>query len=248
MKKIIVPLVLCTLLSGSAMAGFSLDKIKEAAREAMGNPAETNRPASHGNLSKSDVISGLKEALVIGATNSAKRASRMDGYYRNPKIKIPFPPDARKVKNAVEAIGMKKQSDKFVETLNRAAEMAAKEAAPIFLSAIKGMTISDGFQILKGRNDAATEYLRRKTSAQLALKFRPIVKRAIDKVHVTKHWSPLVSSYNKIPLVKKANPDLNDYVTQMALDGLFKLIAGEEAKIRNNPAARVTTLLQRVFG
>lgn len=248
MKKIFLPLILCVAVSSSAWAGFSLSKIKDAADKALGKGStQTSQPMTKGNLTNGDVVSGLREALTIGARNSTKMASRVDGFYGNPRIRIPFPPAARKVKAAAEAVGMQSQVTKFVKTLNRAAEEAAKEAAPIFLSAIKGMTIQDGFQILKGSNNAATAYLQRKTSNQLAAKFRPIVQRAINKTQVTKQWSPLASKYNQIPLVKKVNPDLNDYVTQKALQGLFKLIASEEAKIRKNPSARVTGLLQRVF-
>ena len=184
----------------------------------------------------------------MGTNNSTSIASKFNGYYNNPLIRIPFPPDAQKVKTVVEGLGMKSQVDKFVETLNRAAEEAAKEAAPIFINAITSMTIADGFQILKGPDDAATSYLRRTTTAPLTSKFRPVVKRAIEKVEVTKYWNPIISKYNQVPFVTKINPDLDAYVTDKGLQGLFTLIANEEKKIRKNPAARVTDLLRRVFG
>lgn len=198
-------------------------------------------------LTNSEVISGLKEALTVGTKNSTSLTSKLDGFYKNPEIFIPFPPEAIKVKEKVEALGMEKQVDKFVLTLNRAAEEASKEAAPIFINAIKQMTIADGFAILKGDKNAATNYLREKTSAQLKIKFKPVVKNAIDKVEVTKYWNPVITTYNKIPLVEKKNPDLDDYVTNLAMQGLFTMIEKEEAKIRENPAARVTDLLKRVF-
>ena len=143
---------------------------------------------------------------------------------------------------------MQDQVDKFELTLNRAAEEAAKEAAPIFIDAVKNMSISDGFAILKGDSTAATEYLREKTSAQLKVKFKPVIHNAIEKVEVTKYWNPIITTYNKIPFVEKMNPDLEEYVTQKAMDGLFLMLAQEEAKIRKDPAARVTDLLKRVFG
>jgi len=204
--------------------------------------------ASRGGLTNSEVIRGLKQALEIGAKNAASKASKINGYYKNPLIFIPFPPEAKKAKEVAEKIGMKKQVEEFVRTLNRAAEEAAKEAAPIFLNAITSMSIQDGFEILNGPNDAATAYLRRKTTRPLKNRFKPVVKRAINKVQVTKYWNPIASNYNRMPFVQKVNPDLDEYVTDRALKGLFKLIAQEEKKIRKDPAARVTDLLRRVFG
>ena len=209
---------------------------------------EVNNSTSTPSLTNSEVISGLKEALTIGTNNSTALTSRLDGFYKNPEIFIPFPAEAIKVKEKVEAIGMKKQVDEFVLTLNRAAETASKEAAPIFVDAIKNMSIADGFAILRGNNNAATQYLREKTSASLKIKFNPIVKNAISTVEVTKYWNPIISAYNKIPFTEKQNPDLEDYVTTKAMDGLFLMIQKEEANIRLNPAARVTDILKKVFG
>lgn len=199
-------------------------------------------------LTNDEVVRGLKEALSVGTNKSASAASCLDGFYKNPLITIPFPPEAVKVKNTAEDLGMKPQVDKFVMTLNRAAEEASKEAAPIFLNAIKGMSVGDGFAILKGNDDAATKFLNDKTNADLKLKFKPIVQEAIKKVEVTKHWNPIITKYNKVPGVQKMNPDLDEYVTLRAMDGLFKLIAQEELKIRKDPAARVSDLLKKVFG
>lgn len=223
----------------SASPAWDWGKIKDTAEDII----KGKRP-----LTNQEVIRGLKEALIIGTNNSTKRASRVNGYYKNPRIFIPFPPKARKIKNTVVKLGMKKQVDKFVMTLNRAAEEAAKEAAPIFLNAIKQMTIQDGFEILNGPNNAATEYLRRKTERPLYGKFQPIVKKTINKVGVTRYWSPIITRYNQLPMTENINPHLDQYVTNRALMGLFKLIAGEERKIRKDPAARVTDLLKRVFG
>jgi len=199
-------------------------------------------------LSNGEVISGLREALTVGTNNSTSLTSKLDGFYKNPEIFIPFPPEAIKVKEKVEALGMKDQVDKFVMTMNRAAETASTEAAPIFINAIKSMTISDGFAILRGADNAATNYLRDKTSGQLKVKFNPVVKNAIDKVEVTKYWNPVITTYNKIPFVEKKNPNLEDYITTRAMDGLFHMIEKEEKKIRKDPVARVTDILKRVFG
>jgi hypothetical protein len=200
------------------------------------------------SLSNDDVVKGLKEALSIGTNNSTALASKLDGFYKNPAIFIPFPPEAKLVKDYANRIGMSAQVQRFEMTLNRAAEEAAKNAAPVFLNAIKSMSISDGFNILKGANDAATQYLKAKTTAELKLKFTPIVQSAINKVELTKYWNPIITKYNQIPLVKKQNPDLTSYVTERALAGLFKLLADEELKIRKDPVAQVTNTLQEVFG
>ena len=199
-------------------------------------------------LSNDEVVSGLREALNVGTNNSTASASKADGFYKNPMIFIPFPPEAEKIKNTVENLGMKKQVADFEMSMNRAAEEAAKTAAPVFLDAIKGMSVEDGFTILKGANNAATDYLKNKTSTELTAKFTPIIKNAIQKVQVTKYWNPLVTKYNKIPGVQKQNPDIEKYVTERALEGLFKLIAEEEKKIRTDPMARVSDILKRVFG
>jgi hypothetical protein len=199
-------------------------------------------------LTNDEVIRGLKEALNVGSKNAASSASKVDGYFKNPVIKIPFPPEAKQVESKVRALGLNKQCDEFVQTINRAAEEAAKEAAPIFLNAITSMTITDGMTILKGNDSAATGYLQKTTSSQLHDKFKPVIKSATQKVDVTKYWNPIISTYNKIPLVTKMNPDLEEYITQRALTGLFYLVSQEEAKIRKDPSARVTDILKKVFG
>lgn len=240
------------LILGSLLlcfAAHSQININDAVNKAKNTGSQILKGSAGGNktLSNDEVIKGLREALTIGTNNSSGAASKLDGYYKNPAIKIPFPPDAVKMKNTLESVGMKPQVDKFVVTLNRAAEEAAKDAAPIFVKAITSMSISDGFSILKGSNNAATQYLNDKTNADLYNKFKPSVQKALQKVEITKYWNPLAKKYNKIPGVKKQNPNLEDYVTKRALDGLFKLIADEELKIRKDPAAQVTDLLKRVF-
>jgi hypothetical protein len=199
-------------------------------------------------LTNEEVIRGLREALSVGTNNSTGSASKMDGFFKNPKIFIPFPPDAIKVKEKLEQLGMKDKVDKVVLTLNRGAEEAAKGAAPIFLDAIKGMSIGDGFAILKGGDGAATKYLKEKTSAPLHAKFKPVVKDALSKVQLTNYWNPVITTYNKIPGVQPQNPDLDEYVTQRGMTGLFTLINDEENKIRKDPVARVSDILKKVFG
>jgi hypothetical protein len=209
---------------------------------------EVNKATGPTPLTNGEVISGLREALTVGTNNSTSLTSKLDGFYKNPEIFIPFPPEVVKVKNTVEDLGMKKQVNDFVMTMNRAAETAAKDAGPIFVNAIKGMSIADGFAILKGEDNAATMFLKDKTSAELKVKFNPIVKDAIGKVQVTKYWNPVITTYNKIPFIEKQNPNLEDYITTKTMDGLFIMIEKEEKKIRKDPLARVTDILKRVFG
>ncbi len=199
-------------------------------------------------LTATEVGEGLKEALINGISKGADLTSQLDGYYKNPEIKIPFPPDVKKVEDRLRQIGLGNEVDKFVMTLNRGAEDAAKEAKPIFITAIKSMTIQDAFGILKGEPDAATQYLKKTTTAQLREKFKPVIQNSLDKVSATKYYSDLVTRYNKIPLVEKVNPDLNEYATDLAMQGLFTVIAKEEKNIRQDPVARTTELLKRVFG
>jgi len=199
-------------------------------------------------LTNNEVIAGLKEALTIGARESASFASAVDGFYKNPKIAIPWPSEAQKVKDVLSATGFSRQIAAFEESMNRAAEEAAKGAFDVFAGAVREMTIQDGFAILNGGDMAATNYLREKTTAPLTVKFSPIVKNAIDKVNVTSYWSPLVNAYNIIPGVTKQNPNLEEYITGKAIDGLMTLIAEQEMKIRQDPAAQVTALLKKVFG
>jgi hypothetical protein len=197
------------------------------------------------------VVAGLKQALEKGAEHSVDVASVADGFWKNPRLRIPFPPEAEKMKNTLNDIGMSSQVDKFELTMNRAAEAAAKEAVPVFVNAIKGMTVADGFAILRGGDNAATNFLKEKTTPELIAKFQPIVVKATQEVALTSYWTPLAGAYNKTTLFtggQAINPDLDAYVTQKAIDGLFLLVADEELKIRQDPLARTTDLLQRVFG
>ena len=198
-------------------------------------------------LSQDEVAKGLKEALVIGATNSIKNASAAGGFSNNNLIRIPFPAEAEKIKKALIKIGMQVQINQFEQTLNAAAEDASKFANEIFIEAVKNMSIKDAMSILKGNDEAATFYLEEQTSKDLYLKFKPVVKKSIKKVKLTKYWNTLSSRYNALPMTSNVNPDLEDYVTIKAINGLFLLIAKEEKLIRNNPKARVSGILQKVF-
>jgi hypothetical protein len=199
-------------------------------------------------LTEKDAADGIKEALVNGTGESVKLVSVLDGYWANPEIKIPFPSEAKEMESKLRAIGMSKKVDEFNESMNRAAEKAATEAKPIFIAAIKGMTVKDAINIVRGSDNAATMYLKNTTSPELIEKFQPVIKTSLDNVNATRYWSDLISIYNKIPLVKKMNPNLTEYVTQKAIDGLFIMIAKEELKIRKDPVARTSELLKKVFG
>lgn len=199
------------------------------------------------DLTTSDVIAGLKEALIVGSENSTRLTSQTDGFFKNPEIKVPFPQEIQEVETRLRQIGMNKLVDNFNLSINRAAEKASAEAKTLFISAIRSMTVEDAWSILKGEEDAATQYLRRTTSADLENKFRPIIDRALESVDATKYYGEITTVYNKIPLVTKVDTDLTNYVTGKALDGLFIMVAKEEAKIREDPLARTTELLKRVF-
>jgi hypothetical protein len=200
------------------------------------------------SLTEKDAIEGIKEALVKGTSEGVELVSKKDGFFGNPEIKIPFPSEANTVEKTLRSVGLGKQVDKAVLSLNRAAEDAAKEAKPIFIAAIKNLTIKDAIDIVKGKDDAATRYLEKNTSPELNKKFQPIIKNSLDKVEATKYWGDIMKSYNKIPFVKKINPNLTEYVTEKAIEGLFVMIAKEELKIRKDPVARTTEILKKVFG
>lgn len=248
MKKKLISTIALIVITITACTCQTLEQRAAAAKAAAEKALKDKTGTANKPLSNEQVISGLKDALTVGTNNSTGIASKLDGYYKNPKLFIPFPPQAKQVKSKMDALGMKPQTDKFVMTLNRAAEEAAKNAAPVFIAAVKGMSIGDGFKILKGADNAATQFLKDKTTAELTQKFKPIVKAALDKVQITKYWNPIITKYNKIPMVQKQNPDLTAYVTEKAMAGLFLLLAEEELKIRKDPAARVTDILRTVFG
>lgn len=198
-------------------------------------------------LSTEEVANGLKEALNQGTGKGVDFLSAKDGYYKS-IYKVLLPDDAQKVCNKLSVIpGFNNIENEVVEKLNRAAEDAATKAKPIFLSAIKQMTIQDAWNILKGEKNAATQYLNRTTNQALYNEFKPVITNSMEKVGAIQLWTSAINKYNQIPLVKKMNPDMSDYVTQKALDGLFKKIAEEELNIRTNLTARTSDLLKKVF-
>ncbi|WP_316792895.1 DUF4197 domain-containing protein [Pedobacter frigoris] len=201
-----------------------------------------------GNPTTSEIGLGIKQALEIGTSRGADLLSAKDGFLGNMAVKILFPPEAQKVEKTLRTIGLGSLADNVITSLNRAAEDAAKEAKPIFISAIKQMTIADATNILLGQKDAATNYFKRVTTAQLMEKFKPVITASLSKVGATKYWGDAANQYNKIPLVKPVSTDLSTYVAQKAIDGMFIQVAQEELKIRDNIGSRSTSLLQKVFG
>ena len=199
-------------------------------------------------LSSDDIASGLKDALSKGIQKSTDKLSAVDGFFKDAAVKILFPPEAAKMETTLRNMGLGAQVDKAILDINRAAEDAAKSAAPIFLNAIKSMSVTDGINILRGSNTAATEYLRKTTSAQLTAAFLPVIKSFLDKVGATNSWKTVVDAYNKVPFQKRINPDLPAYATSKALDGVFYYVAVEEKAIRANPAGQADALLKKVFG
>ena len=226
---------------------ISCDTLQQVANTAgVSLSMENTSPA----LSNQEVISGLKEALTIGANKGAQQASAVGGFLKNDFIRLPFPPDAKKVRDKAMQWGLDKKVEKFEATLNQAAEEACKTAAPIFVNAITNMSVKDGFAILKGNENAATTYLKDNTSKALYQAFLPEVKKAIEMVKLTAYWEPLAKKYNQSTLLtgnEPINADLNDYVTKRAMEGLFHLVELKEREIRKDPLSRTTDLLKKVF-
>lgn len=230
MKKLIIPITaLCLSLSGCA----ELQQVAQQFPQTV--------------VTNADIAAGLKEALNNGIEKEVTKLTATDGFYKNELVKILLPPELQKVDSGLRKIGLGSLADEGLKLMNRAAEDAVKEASPIFVSAVKSMTFTDAKNILLGSNNAATAYLQNTTSTQLYAKFNPIIKSSFNKVGADKVWKDIITKYNTIPLVTKVNPDLNDYVTNKALNGVFTMIAVEEKDIRNNLAARTSTLLKKVF-
>ena len=199
------------------------------------------------SLSTTDVVAGLKEALNNGVNTGTAKLSSVDGFFANAAVKILMPPDAQKVEKTLRSVGLGKQVDDAILSMNRAAEDATKSAAPIFLNAIKQMSIEDAWGILRGGDTAATAYLRKSTTAPLTKAFKPVIESSLEKVDATKYWNTVFTNYNKFSL-NKINPDLSAYVTDKALSGIFYEIAQQEIQIRKDPVARTTDILKQVFG
>ncbi len=218
---------------------------------ASGSSSSSTSSTSTTAVSSSEAASGIKQALSQGLDRSIKSLAVENGFLGNAAVKILMPPEAQKVESTLRGIGLGSLCDNLIQSLNRAAESAVNEAAPVFVSALSQLTIRDATTILlSGQQDAATNFFKRTTSDELAKRFSPIVEGALGKHNVAKYWSDVVTRYNQIPLVNdKIETDLNKYVTQKAIDGLFHQVAQEELKIRDNlGGARTTPLLQKVFG
>jgi len=238
MKRIFLLFVVATLtvntLSAQILKGI-LDKV-----------AKTTQASGNG-LSNDDIISGLKEALRVGTDSSTKKLSKLDGFFGDAAIKILMPEEAKKMEKTLRNFGMGSLVDKAILSMNRAAEDAANGVGNIFWDAIKQMSIKDGLQILRGDDFAATNYLKSMTTAQLTEKFRPVIEKSLEKVDATKYWKDVFTAYNRFSGTP-VNTDLNAYVTDKALGGLFYNISLQEQKIRKDPAAQVTDILKKVFG
>lgn len=194
-----------------------------------------------------DISGGLKEALNNGISKQVSKLTATDGFYRNEMVKILLPEELKKVDIALRKIGLSKLADEGIMAINRTAEDAVKTATPIFISAVKNMTIGDAKNILMGSENSATNYLQTTTQTALYYQFNPVIKNSYAKVGADKIWANLINRYNSIPLVKKVNPDLTDYTTNKALEGVFKMIAVEEKGIRTNLSNRTSDLLRKVF-
>jgi hypothetical protein len=234
-------------------ASISLHAQKDSGKTSIGglfrkaSNAVNNSKSASSSLSTDEIVSGLKEALTIGAKNSSGKLSAANGFFKDAAVKILMPEEMKKVESKMRALGMGKLVDDAILSMNRAAEDASQTAAPIFVNAVKSMSVQDALGILKGKDTAATSYLRNTTTSDLTAAFRPIVENSLKKVNATKYWKDVVTAYNRFSSTP-VNTDINQYVTERSLNGIFYYVAEEEKKIRSNPAARVNDLLKKVFG
>lgn len=198
-------------------------------------------------IGNDEIAAGLRQALDFGIEKQVTKLTQTDGFYKNDLVKILLPEELQKVDKGLRDIGLSKLADEGLKALNRAAEDAVKEATPIFVDAVKGITFADAKNILIGKDDAATQYLNSKTQTALYAKFNPVIKNSFSKVGADDIWANLINKYNSIPFTADVNPDLTDYVTNEALKGVYTMIAVEEKEIRNNLSSRTTALLKKVF-
>ena len=238
---IVMVIILCLVFTPISYAGWG-DFLKDI-QKTLGTKSTS------GGLSQDKIGNGLKEALKIGAENAVKKVSALDGYYGNPEIRIPLPDSVLKVEKVIRTFGYGSQIDAFAESMNRAAEKAAPAARDLFWETVKGMTFEDATKILKGRDNEATLYLKDKTWDKLLETFKPIVDQAMESVGVTKQYQDLETKVRNIPVIGQSlGVDIDNYVSEKALKGLFLMLEKEEKKIREDPASRVTDLLKEVFG
>lgn len=201
-----------------------------------------------GGITEGEAGQGIKEALSQGLAGAVLKLNKEDGFFKDALYKILLPPDAKKIENTLRTFGLNNMVDKAILQINRGAEDAAGYAKPIFVDAIRSMTLQDAIGLVKNGDTSATHFFREKTTDKLMAAFLPVIKASLDKVDATKYYGDMVNKYNSIPLVKKINPDLAGFVTDKATAALFDLVAIEERNIRTNIAARTTDILKKVFG
>ena len=247
MKKfVLVLLVLPVAIVVNAQKGLLGQVNKALGKDSVKLQSVTSKNPGGGSLSNEEIIKGLKEALTIGTDSSTKKLSRVDGFFTDAAIKILMPEEAKKAEKTLRSFGMSSLVDKAILSMNRAAEDAASGVSTIFWDAIKQMSVKDGISILRGGDFAATEFLKKNTTASLTEKMRPVIQASLDKVNATQYWKDVFTAYNKFSK-QQINTDLTGYVTGKAMDGVFYEIGLEEQKIRKDPAAQVTDLLKKVF-
>ena len=227
--------------------GGLLDQIKKDVQKEVQKVVPVDLNTLNGATVNVDIAAGLKEALNNGIEKQVTKLTATDGFYKNEMVKILLPEELQKVDDALRKAGLSSLANKGLVMLNRAAEDATKEATPIFVDAVKNMSFTDAKNILMGNESAATSYLQTNTNSQLYAKFNPVIKNSFTKVGADKVWATIIKKYNSLPMVKKVNPDLTDYTTNKALEGVFKMIGVEEKNIRADIKARTTPLLQQVF-
>lgn len=209
----------------------------------------TNLPQIPTTVTQAEAAQAIREALDQGTGRGIGVLNKPDGFFGNEAYKLFLPPDARKIESTLRQVGFSSLADKTILQINRAAEDAAGHARPIFLNAIQEMTIADAINIVKGPRDAATQYFREKTTDKLITAFLPVIKSSLEQFEATRYYEDLISTYNNFPTtLNKVNPDLPAYVAERAVAALFDQIEKEEVSIRNNPAARTTEILKKVFG
>ncbi len=249
MKKLLLASASCVTLIISTYAQSGNSGSKSSASNLFSSVKKAVGGGSGSSLSSEEIVNGLKEALTLGAEKSTDRLSVVNGFFKDAAVKILLPEQAQKVEKTLRGIGMGQLVDDAILSINRAAEDAAKTATPIFVKAVKDMSIQDALGILRGPDTAATSYLKKCTTAQLTTEFKPIIDSSLKKTDATKYWKTVFQTYNDLPTTfKKVDPDLTSYVTQRAMDGIFYYVAAEEKLIRKDPAAQVTDILKKVFG
>ncbi|MEO7768792.1 MAG: DUF4197 domain-containing protein [Ferruginibacter sp.] len=205
--------------------------------------------STSGSVTQSEAAQGIKQALSQGLVKATLQLNKQDGFFKDVFYKILLPPDAKKIENTLRTLGLGKQVDKAILQINRGAEDAAGFAQPIFIDAIKQMTLTDAINLIKGGDTSATHYFRIKTMEKLTAAFLPVIQSSLNKTDATRYYSDIINTYNNFPTTfNKLNPDLPNFVTERATNALFDLVAKEEKNIRENPVARTTEILKKVFG